>query len=650
MIRYLCLICFAGSFLFTSDVNAAEKAVDAERLFNDVKQLASDEWEGRGVGTDGLRKAAEFIAESFREAGLNVTAHEGDAYQDFTINDGAELGEPNRVRLRTSDGEIELEQGKDFEVCSFGSSGNFEGELVFAGYGIVAKDQEYNDYEHVDVKDKVVIIMRRNPKQSDPHGPFAVGHGISRHAGLTTKVSKAFSRGAKAILFVNDPYTGRSEREKLESRLADAKADVEKLRVAENSEDELKTAMTHLEQVEKILNEQNSDKLMEFGYAGTRSGTSVPIVHITQEVCNQILKSAGKTLTELETQIDATGMPASIDIPDFRANIETSLEVVRVPVRNVIGVLEGDGPHADETIVIGAHFDHLGRGGNGSLSPQSKEIHNGADDNASGTAGLLELARRLGSRQEPLARRIVFIAFNGEERGLLGAYEYVKNPLFPLESTVAMLNMDMIGRLDEKLTVYGTGTSSIWETILGESTTAKEMTLVRKPEGFGPSDHAAFYGKKIPVLHLFTGIHDDYHRPTDDWDKLNVAGMSQIVDLLEEITLAVANHSERPDYIEIAGSATLSRSGSRPYFGSIPDFSEEIKGYAISGVSPGSPADKGGLKGGDVIVELGDKKIGGLDDFDLALREFSPGEQVDVTVLRDGQNVKLKVTLATPKN
>lgn len=646
----LVLLVFAqGRFMVGEDAN------ESSRVLDDVKQLAADDWEGRGIATEGLKKATEYIAESFRESGLDVSIAGGDPYQEFEITDGARLGEPNHLSFNGPDGEkFDLKVGDDFQVCSFGGTGKVEGQLVFAGYGIFAEDVEYNDFENIDVKDKVVIIMRRNPKQGDPHGPFAVGHGISRHAGLTTKLSRAFSRGAKGIVFVNDPFTFREEKEQLKSQVASAKADLQQLRDDDGvSQDKIEEARNHLQQVKQLLQEYDADPLMKFGYAGTRSGKSPPTVHLAAKHCNRLLKSAmGMSLSQIEAKIDETGKPLSKELEGWTVSLETTLEIIRVPVSNVVGVLEGDGPHKDETIVIGAHFDHLGYGGEGSLAPKSMEVHNGADDNASGTAGLLELARRLGARKTPLPRRILFIAFNGEERGLLGANEYVDKPLYPLEQTVAMLNMDMIGRLNEdnKLTVFGTGTSSIWDAFLDEAAAGKELELIKKTEGFGPSDHAAFYGKKIPVLHFFTGIHDDYHRPGDDWEKINVSGMERIIDVVESIAVSVAEQGERPDYIHIPGAASLARSGSRPYFGSIPDFGKEGEGYAISGVSPQSPADKGGLKGGDVIVELGGRKIGSLDDFDLALREFPPGGKVVVVVQRGKEKVKLSVTLGTPRN
>lgn len=315
-------------------------------------------------------------------------------------------------------------------------------------------------------------------------------------------------------------------------------------------------------------------------------------------------------------------------------------------------MIDGEGPLADETVVVGAHYDHVGRGGQNSLAPGSSEIHNGADDNASGTATLIELARRFGqrARQKPLPRRVVFIAFTGEELGLLGSARYVKQPVFPLDKTVAMLNMDMVGRLKEdKLIVYGTKTSPHWEESLTQFNAGTHFKLIFKPEGFGPSDHSSFYAKKIPVLHFFTGEHADYHRPSDDWDKINVDGMSRVADLMEQVLVQTIETPARPEYVEVKGVGGPSRGGSRPYVGTIPEFGNEEPGYAISGVSPGGPGDKAGLKSGDRIVQLGSHKVKNLDEYDAALRKFAAGEEVDFVVVRDKQEVTVKVKLEAPR-
>lgn len=635
------------------------------RLLEIVKTLADDSFEGRGIGTEGLRKAQEYVARQFAEAGLNVVAAGGNPFQEFDVIDGAELQSPNSLEFRGPDNNVvTLELGRDFQVCSFGESGAFQAPLVFAGYAIESTDPPFNDFEGVEVRGKVVIVMRRTPQQGQEQGLFDVGpHGTSRQAAIRTKVSNAFRQGAAAILFVNDPFTGRNAAEKIAEQLrqaqealaqaeADAAAPTDDAEQRKQIDERLRMARIRVEQTAKVSAEHVPDPLMEFGYGGTRSGRAVPILHITQAACDRLLTAAlGQTLQQIEATIDATGKPHSRALEGWSAAGETSLTVKRVDVANVIGVLEGAGPLKDETIVIGAHYDHIGFGGDGSLAPGSKEIHNGADDNASGTAALIELARRMAARPEKPPRRLVFIAFTGEERGLLGSAHYVKEPLFPLETTIAMFNMDMVGRLeDDKLTVFGTGTASRWPPLLERSAAETGLKLISKPEGFGPSDHSSFYARKIPVLHLFTGTHDDYHRPSDDWQKVNVDGMRRIVDLLDGVVTATAAEKERPGYIAIEERATLTRSGSRPYFGSIPDFSTDTEGYALQGVAPGSPADLAGLRAGDIIVQLGEDKIGGLDDFDLALRKFSPGQQVTVVVLRAGQQVRLQVVLTAPRS
>lgn len=633
----------------------------AQRMLDAIKYLASDELEGRGVDTRGINLAADYIVKEFKAAGLDVTTVNESAFQKFTINTGSKLGPVNELQLAGPDGKtIPLAYDKDFRSCSFGGSGKFDAGLVFCGYGIDAKDAKYNDYANVDVKDKVVIIMRRTPQQGEKDSPFAGAHGISRYAALRYKVSTAFGKGAKAILFVNDYYSTQENKKEAKELEQDA---IEELITASenwgktavgkraNAEVELKKALLDVQQARKKLKEAHFDRLMEFGYAGSGDGRSIPIAHITIEKCNELFKDAGKpTLEKLEGQIDEDLKPESFELPGWKVKGEIAVEQIRTEVKNIIGVLEGKGPHADETIVIGAHYDHVGYGGEGSLAPGSTDVHNGADDNASGTVALIELARKLAARKEPLPRRLVFIAFTGEERGLIGSAHYVKNPIFDLKNTVAMLNMDMVGRLtDDKLTVFGTGTAPRWKKLVEETAKDYDLKLSLKPEGFGPSDHSSFYGKQIPVLHLFTGTHSDYHRPSDDWDKINIPGMERIVGFLEEIAIATAENPERPQYVKIERPAPTMRSGNRPYFGSIPDFGGEGPGYHISGASPGSPADKAGLKAGDAIIKMGKTKIDGLDDFDLALRMYSPGEKVDVTVMRDGKRVKLTVKLGKPK-
>lgn len=627
-----------------------------QRMLADVRTLASDEYEGRGIGTEGLNKAAAYIETAFREAGLNVTVDNGDAFQEFSVSNGAILEDGNALTLTDATGKATtLTIDKEFRTCSFSEPGKVDGELVFVGYAIEAEG--YNDFTGIDVKDKTVLLVRRTPKQGDPHAGFG-----ERDAALKTKLSHCYRKGAKAVLIVNDSVSFIREKSALAGKLSEAKDKV--LAAAEKAtaptltdserptaQAELTAAVAHATQLRTMVTNFEADPLMEFGYGGEKSGDAIPTFHVKREIISPLLKTiTGKTLAELEATIDETGQPASQVLTGLRVSGQASLRVEKVGVKNVIGVIEGDGPLRDETIVIGAHYDHLGHGEDGSLQPGSKEIHNGADDNASGIAGLLELVRRLSGRTDKPKRRLVFVAFTGEERGLLGSAHYVKDPLYPLEQTVAMFNLDMIGRMDgNKVTLYGTGTSAFWNERIDKAAEAAGLALAKKPEGFGPSDHSSFYAKKIPVLHIFGGLHPDYHRPSDDVEKINAVGMRQSAEFFEQMIVETLQAPARPDYIEIKGQASIERAGSRPYFGSIPDFNSDQKGYAIMGVAPGGPADQAGIKAGDVIIQLGEDKIGGLDDFDLALRKFRAGDQADVTVRREGNDVKLKITLGKPR-
>jgi hypothetical protein len=647
--------------------NKAKKATAAtKRLKSDLQYLASDELEGRGVGTEGLNKAAEFIRKEFEKAGLDVTRVNKGAFHKFTMATGAELGKVNQLTLTGPKGtKLKLQINKDFQTCSFGNSGKINAGIVFCGYGIDAKNKEYQDFAGIDVRGKVVIIMRRTPGQKNPHSAF--GGSQSRiYGSLRMKYQNAFKRGAAAVLFVNDPHTTRTAAAARQKSIQDAESQVVKAAelLEQQEKVEKKDAKTIAATREKLSAalrrlkaarsnaKGNNDVLMKFGYGGNPGKDRKPIFHISQKTCDKLLQATlKKTLAQLEAAIDKDFKPQSALLADWTATGETNIKTVQTEVKNVIGVLEGEGPLANETIVVGAHYDHVGFGKYGSLAPGNHSVHNGADDNASGTVSLLEIARRLGSRKKKLPRRIVFIAFTAEELGLIGSAKYTAKPIFPLKDTIAMFNMDMVGRMKEnKLTVFGVGTAPRWKGLLNEFGKDR-FKLTLKPEGFGPSDQSSFYAKKIPVLHFFTDTHSDYHRPSDDWEKINFEGMSNVVDLFEKIVIATAEKKERPKYLEVKQRARVGRqrTGSRPYFGVIPSFGSDAKGCAISGTSAGGPARKGGLKGGDVIVKLGTNKIENLEDFDLALRKFKAGQTVEVTVMRKGKPVKLKVKLGQPR-
>jgi hypothetical protein len=346
-----------------------------------------------------------------------------------------------------------------------------------------------------------------------------------------------------------------------------------------------------------------------------------------------------------------------------RVLLAASVQPRTMEARNVAALLRGSDPNlADEIVVIGAHYDHLGLGGEGSLAPDALgEVHNGADDNASGTSGLIEMARILSRGDRRPAGSVLFLAFSAEEMGLLGSGHYVRNPLLPIRRTVAMLNMDMIGRLHGgTLIVHGVGTAEEWTDIVraANQSMARPLTIATTPEGFGASDHNSFYGEGLPVLHFFSNTHADYHRPSDDWEKVDMEGLSQIVDLVSEVAFHVAGvfgSDERialtpvePDLAAAHGqdsSAPNTASGDRPYLGTIPDMVPVDFGIRLTGVGEGSPAAAAGIRGGDIVVEFAGREIGDIYAYTYALEAHKSGDAVEIVVLRDGERLTFTAVL-----
>ncbi|HUY87408.1 MAG TPA: M20/M25/M40 family metallo-hydrolase [Pirellulales bacterium] len=672
VLAYLCLVGLAAwpaSLLVAAEEKSTAAASAETRLFDSVRYLASDELEGRGVGSQGLNQAADYLAGQFAALGLKTQLFDGGPFQKFSMTTGTELGPVNRAAFvgptaaDKPDGQkIELQLGKDFNPLAIGGSGKLDLPLAFVGYGITGKAEEYDDYAGINVEGKAVIILRHEPEQANPHSVFN-GTRHSAHAPFIRKLSNAHEHGAAAVIFCTDDFDIQKTVGQLAKRWQES---IDELTAAQAKFKEIEKPTreqleAHRLEVEKLLDRirDQGDKLQEefnplLGFRDAGPGGEsqrAPALYCRRETLDKIVKAAcGEDLAALERKIDLDLKPHSLDLKGWRLQGEISVIRQEAEVKNVVAVLEGEGPHADETIVIGAHYDHLGRGGEGSLAPGVKEIHNGADDNASGAAALVEVARRLATREKKLPRRIVFIAFTGEERGLIGSARYCRDPLYPLENTIAMLNMDMVGRLqDDKLVIQGVDTATEFAPLIDGLNERYGFKLTKQPGGFGPSDHASFYAKKVPVMHFFTGTHSDYHRPSDDYDKINLEGMLRVAEMVADTAVQLAEADERPHYLETKPPAAGGGGGDRPYFGSIPDFSQDQPGYALTGVTKGSPAEKAGLKGGDIILQLGESKIGNLEDFDSALRKFKAGDKAPVVVKRGKEELKFEVVLEPPR-
>ena len=333
------------------------------------------------------------------------------------------------------------------------------------------------------------------------------------------------------------------------------------------------------------------------------------------------------------------------------------LRLGEVRGRNVIGVLPGRDPALrNEIVIVGAHYDHLGLGGPGSgaLDPDARnQVHNGADDNASGTAALIHIASRLAA--SPPARTIVFIAFSREELGLLGSAYYVKNPLYPLSATLAMVNMDMVGRLKNKrLVIYGVETATEFPALLDSLNWYAGFDLKKQGDGYGPSDQASFYAARRPVLHLFTDLHEDYHRTTDDWNKINTDGLARVADYTASIVRALGDRTGPLTFVESAPpdphAGAVVTSGYGAYLGTVPDMTDNPGGVLISGVRAGSPAEKAGLGQGDILVRIGDRPVPDLQAMTDILRSHKAGDVVDIEFIRGGEHKTVSVTFGTRSN
>lgn len=320
-----------------------------------------------------------------------------------------------------------------------------------------------------------------------------------------------------------------------------------------------------------------------------------------------------------------------------------------VPTQNVAGIIRGTDPVLrDEYVILGAHFDHLGRSTFGALDPEAPNaIHNGADDNASGTAAVIELARLL--RRDPPKRSIIVVAFSAEELGLLGSQYFVDHLPAPLENVRAMLNFDMVGRMrDDRVIVYGAATAQEMNDIIARANGVAPLKVTATGDGFGASDHSSFYIRNLPVLHFFTNVHDDYHRASDDADKVNGAGLARVVSLAERITRDIADRPQPLTFVRAVAAAptTSSREGTSAYLGSIPDMgATEVTGVRLSGVRAESPAEKAGMKAGDIIVEFAGKPVTDLQTYSNALYAQSPGDVVDIGIVRGRERLTVKVTL-----
>jgi hypothetical protein len=586
----------------------ADAVIDPARYLEDVKFLASQNLRGRGDGSPELEKAAAFIAGKFRSFGLHPVDGNG-YYQPFSLTTQARLGKANRFAYTVDGTRVKLAFPDDFTPFNFSAREKMAGHVVFAGYGITAPEYNYDDYQGIDARGRIVLILRHEPQEFDDKSVFA-GKVYTQHAQFWSKASNAKMHGALGVVIVND-------------------------RAAHPGE---------------------ADELERFAEVAGPGDAGIPFAQVRSDIAARWFALAGKNAEEIQAGIDKDLKPRSFAFPES-LELDANLDVERVvkTVHNVAGYLPG---LTDEYLVIGAHYDHLGLGEQFSMAPSlAGTVHPGADDNASGTAGVIELARWF-STQPKQKRGILFLAFAGEELGLLGSSYFVNHPELPLAKDVAMINMDMIGRVREnKVYIGGVGTGTTLRKLLEEVTPKYGLHIDYSDAGYGSSDHTSFTAKQVPVLFFFSGLHSDYHKPSDTWDKIDAPEAAKLLRMIAEVSQDLVRDPDRPLFVRVkepthgegmAGSASAG-SGYGPYFGSVPDFGETTQGVKFADVREDSPAAKAGFKAGDVLVEFDGKPIQNLYDFTYALRAKKPGDEVLVKVLRGGEPVQAKVLLTRRK-
>lgn len=570
-----------------------DPAISRDDLLEHIKFFSSDGMGGREAGSDGARRAAQYIADHFADVGLEPVGDDGTYFQNFELPREFIVLPSSKVVASRGKRNAGFRLDQDFSLVSSSAPGTVQAEAVFAGYGIAAPEKEYDDYEGLDVAGKVVVVFRRGPRFEDSRGPFSGKSARDRYCSLKAKLETAQGAGAAALVVINDPLSVKKSRKDLLD-----------------------------------------------GDGGKERG-KIPFVQMTAKAGARLAAVGKISLSGIQKKIDKALKPMSRKLQDVEIQVRADLERKTLPVRNVVGMLRGKGQDkTDEVLIVGAHFDHVGFGSFGSLGGSSArgKVHNGADDNASGSSGLLEIAAFMAPHDWELRRDVLFIAFTAEEMGLLGSVHYVDEPLVPLANTAAMVNLDMIGRLRrEELFIGGVGTSPVFPEILVEQNRSVRVPVRFGEGGIAPTDSATFYRKRIPVLFFFTGLHSDYHRPADDWNRVDVKGQEKIVRLAAETSLEIGRRRSRPPFQQ-AESGGFSSGGPSLGMG----FEQKEDGVYVATLVSRGVARKAGVRKGDKLVELDGQPIRSVSDYYSLESNLAEGGKSELVLRRRGRLRTLK--------
>ena len=617
---------------------------EGAKLFAHADFLASDVCEGRLAGSPGEAKAREYIVARLKEAGFDEVRHfpfefiadvglgkTNKLYAQFlpaakeAKSEHPWFREPKDVKTALGADKPPVDApepfasatdpafsqylcNEDYRPLRISTSGQLSAPLVFAGYGISAPDKGYDDYKDLDVKGKVVLVLRTEPETAERKRigveKADIHAGPSVYSDFYYKASTARDKGAVALILVNG-----------KRNVTDAERAV----------------------------------LETFQRTGGKSDCGIPMMQVFPEIADDWLRPLGKDTAGLQKAIDEKLIPQSAAVPGVCIGMNVDVQREKATDENLAVVLPGTDPVLrDEILVIGAHYDHLGRGNEYSLADKSEmgKFHRGADDNASGVSAVLEIAAALQKNKAALKRTVWIMFFGAEELGTLGSNQFVKTPPkeFPLEKVSTMLNLDMVGRCREKkVMVYGVGTGVGFDAILKQANSNIGLEIKPSTDGFGGSDQTAFVNAGIPVMFFFTGSHPDYHKPSDTADKLNVGDQALICGLAFKTAAALINAPERPKFVKVE-TPKMSGGFGGTGLGTLPDYAYEGKGLRLSGVRDKSPADRAGMKAGDIILKLGEYKIENIYDYMNALKQSLAGVETTATIKRDDKEMNVKVT------
>ncbi len=595
------------------DLSATTAAITPEDLRRHLSHLASERMDGRLTGSEGERLATAYVAEVFQALGLQPAGDMGGWFQTFEFTGGIALDSGNRLDLHGPAGMQSFQVDRDWRPLTFSRTGEIEpAEIVFAGYGIVAPGHEqftpYDSYANLDVQDKWVLAFRFLPEDISPEQR----QYLNDYASLRYKAMVARDQGARGLILVSGP------------------------------------------------NAPVQDPLVALKFDSALAGSGIAAISVSDELAAQLLQGSGRDLKALQSALDKGEQQPGFALPGMQLGADIRLHQEKRTGRNVLARLyAGDSPAAS-AVALGAHVDHIGHGVGMDSLASGDEVgrpHLGADDNASGVSALLEIAQYLADlkRQGRLeaSRDVLFAAWSGEEMGLLGSSHFVQQfrakgdggqGLNPVIS--AYLNMDMVGRLDQHLHLMGAGSSSIWPGEIERRNAPVGLSIQTQNDSYLPTDATAFYLRGVPILSAYTGAHSEYNTPRDAPELINYEGLERIARFMALMTRSLTQRAEAPDYILTEKPTTgASRANLRAYVGTIPDYAQsDLKGVKLNGVAKSGPAEKGGMRAGDLIVELAGRKIENIYDFTHALNALKVGQEVEVVVEREGQPVRLKIT------